>query len=185
MIPNRPTPGEYGAAISTLLDRLPSSTLKCARAALEACCRNRKNLFLCGNGGSAANANHLATDLIYGVGVRGKPVFAVNSLSSNPSVLTCLGNDIGYEQIYSRQLKALARAGDLLAVFSGSGNSPNIIRVLRTARKMKVRTIAFLGFDGGSCLRLADIAIHFHVRDMQLVEDLHMITAHLLFRHLR
>jgi len=146
--------------------------------------QNKKNLFLAGNGGSAANANHLANDLIYGVNQHGRGAFRVHSLAANPSVLTCLGNDVGFENVFSNQLEALAESGDLLLVFSGSGNSPNILKLLEVARRLKVTTISFLGFDGGKAKPLSDHPLHFPIHDMQVVEDLHMIAAHLLMRHL-
>ena len=147
--------------------------------------QNKKILFLAGNGGSAANANHLAADLIYGVNQAGRGTFQVHSLSANPSVLTCLGNDIGFENIFSHQLEALAESGDLLLVFSGSGNSPNILQALKAAKKIGVTSVALLGYDGGGAKALADLAIHFPIHDMQAVEDLHMIVGHLLMKVLR
>ena len=142
-------------------------------------------VFLAGNGGSAANANHLAADLIYGVNQQGRGAFRVHSLASNPSVLTCLGNDIGFENVFSHQLESLADSGDLLLVFSGSGNSPNILNALKSARKIGVISVALLGFDGGGAKALADLPLHFPIHDMQVVEDLHMMAGHLLFKHLR
>ena len=139
-------------------------------------------VFLAGNGGSAANANHLATDLIYGANQAGRGAFRVHSLSANPSILTCLGNDTGFENIFAKQLEALAMSGDLLLVFSGSGNSPNILRVLEAARRLGVTSISFLGFDGGKAKALSDLALHFPVHDMQVAEDLHMIAGHLLLK---
>jgi len=139
-------------------------------------------VFLAGNGGSAANANHLATDLIYGANQAGRGAFRVHSLSANPSILTCLGNDTGFENIFTKQLEALATPGDLLLVFSGSGNSPNILRVLEAARRLGVTSISFLGFDGGKAKALSDLALHFPVHDMQVAEDLHMIAGHLLLK---
>lgn len=139
-------------------------------------------IFLAGNGGSAANANHFATDMIYGANSGGKGAFRVHSLSANPSVLTCLGNDIGFENIFAQQLEASIRPGDLLVVFSGSGNSPNILRALEAARRLKGFSISFLGFDGGKAKSLSDLALHFPIADMQVVEDLHMIAAHLLLK---
>ena len=141
-------------------------------------------VFLAGNGGSAANANHLANDLIYGVNAKGQGTLRVHSLAANPSVMTCLGNDTGYENIFANQLEALAQPKDLLLVFSGSGNSPNILKLLEVARRLKVTTISFLGFDGGKAKPLSDHSLHFPIHDMQVVEDLHMIAAHLLMRHL-
>ena len=141
-------------------------------------------VFMAGNGGSAANANHLATDLIYGVNAKGQGTLRVHSLASNPSVMTCLGNDTGYENIFANQLEALAQPKDLLLVFSGSGNSPNILKLLEVARRLKVSTISFLGFDGGKAKPLSDYPLHFPIYDMQAVEDLHMIAAHLLMKNL-
>jgi D-sedoheptulose 7-phosphate isomerase len=142
-------------------------------------------IFLAGNGGSAANANHLATDLIYGANAQGKGTFRVHSLSANASVMTCLGNDTGYENIFAKQLEALAQSGDLLLIFSGSGNSPNIVRVLESARSHKITSIAFLGYDGGKAKGLCDHALHFPIHDMQVAEDLHMIAGHLLLKALQ
>lgn len=139
-------------------------------------------IFLAGNGGSAANANHFATDLIYGANAGGKGAFRVHALSANASILTCLGNDTGYENVFAKQLEALAKAGDLLLVFSGSGNSPNILRALETARQLQLRSIAFLGYDGGKAKSLSDLALHFPIHDMQVAEDLHMIAGHLLLK---
>jgi D-sedoheptulose 7-phosphate isomerase len=93
-----------------------------------------------------------------------------------------LGNDTGYENVFSKQLEALAKPGDLLLVFSGSGNSPNILRVLEAARRLQVRSVSFLGFDGGKAKTLSDLALHFPIDDMQVVEDLHMIAGHLLLK---
>ncbi len=156
-----------------------------AQEALSAARQRRATVFLAGNGGSAANANHLATDLIYGANAGGKGTFRVHSLSANASVLTCLGNDTGYENVFAKQLEALAQAGDLLLVFSGSGNSPNVLHALEAARRLKVFSISFLGFDGGKAKSLSDLVLHFPVHDMQVAEDLHMIAGHLLLKALQ
>lgn len=146
--------------------------------------RERRTVFLCGNGGSAANANHFATDLLFGLKKDPGPIWKIVSLSANNSLLTCLGNDTGYENIFSKQLEATGTKGDLLLVYSGSGNSPNILRALETARAMGITSLAFLGFDGGQAKGLADLCLHFPVHDMQIAEDLHMMTSHLLLRSL-
>jgi D-sedoheptulose 7-phosphate isomerase len=113
-----------------------------------------------------------------GVGLR------VRSLVSNPAVLTCLANDVGYEQVFSSQLKVFAEPGDLLIVLSGSGNSPNVLEALKTARELGMRSFAVVGFTGGKCLELADVPIHFQVKDMQLAEDFQVVLGHLLMRSL-
>ena len=89
--------------------------------------KHGNTVFLCGNGGSAANSLHIANDFVYGIGGAGEQGIKAQALAANQSLLTCLANDIGYDEIFSYQLKMLAKKGDLLIVFSGSGNSPNII----------------------------------------------------------
>ncbi len=93
--------------------------------------RNKKNIYLCGNGGSASNAVHIANDLIYGASAKNGVGIKAEALTANPAVLTCLANDIGYEDIFSEQLKVKAGMGDLLIVLSGSGNSENVVRAHR------------------------------------------------------
>jgi len=97
---------------------------------LRRCWRENRQVFLCGNGGSAANAIHLANDLLYGVDKSAGRGLRVNALPANAAVLTCLANDIAYEDIFAQQLTVLSNPGDVLIVFSGSGNSPNIVRAL-------------------------------------------------------
>lgn len=139
-----------------------------------------RHIFLCGNGGSAANAMHIANDFLC---LRSKSKGAkVIALSANQAILTCLANDIGYENIFSVQIEQLGSKGDILIVLSGSGNSPNILNVINAAKKMGVLTCAILGFDGGKCLNLVDIPIHFSINDMQIAEDLQLIVGHMLMQ---
>jgi D-sedoheptulose 7-phosphate isomerase len=97
------------------------------------CWRTGRRVFLCGNGGSAANAVHLANDFLYGVAKRSGGGMKVHALTANPAVVTCLANDVGYEHIFSEQLAVQAQAGDLLIALSGSGNSPNIVSAIERA----------------------------------------------------
>ena len=152
--------------------------------ALRECWQIRRQVFLCGNGGSAANAIHLANDLLYGIDKSTGHGLRVTALPANASVLTCLANDIAYEDVFAQQLSVLASPDDVLIVFSGSGNSPNIVKALVRARELGVRSFALLGFSGGKCLALADHPIHFPVNDMQVVEDLHMMVGHMLMKWL-
>ena len=143
-----------------------------------------KNLFLCGNGGSAGNAIHLANDFLYGVGQDLVPGIKVEALSANPSVLTSLANDIGYDEIYSTQLAAKASTGDVLVILSGSGNSPNVIKALEKGHQLGMETYAILGYSGGVCLGLAKAAIHVPVDDMQIAEDMQLIVGHICMQWL-
>lgn len=149
------------------------------------CWRENRQLFICGNGGSAGNALHLANDFLYGIDQPRGQGLRVTALTANVSVLTCLANDVGYEQVFSFQLKVLAQQGDLLLVLSGSGNSPNVVEALQTGRQLGLRTAAILGYSGGRCKELADIPIHFPIDDMQIAEDLQLIIGHILMQWLR
>lgn len=144
----------------------------------------RKQVFLCGNGGSAANAMHFANDLIYGVSPGNGTGLKVHALPANQSVLTCLTNDIAYEDVFSYQLAALGEPGDILIVFSGSGNSPNIVKAIQKAKELDIKTFAFLGYSGGKSLGLVDVAIHFPIDDMQVAEDCQQIVGHMVMRWL-
>lgn len=141
-------------------------------------------VFLCGNGGSAGNAIHLANDFVYGVAKRTGGGVRALALSANPAVMTCLANDVGYDRIYCEQLAVQGRKGDILIALSGSGNSPNIISVLERARAMSIKSYAILGYSGGRSKELADVAIHFPIDDMQIAEDMQLVVGHMLMQWL-
>jgi D-sedoheptulose 7-phosphate isomerase len=147
-----------------------------------------RQVFICGNGGSAANALHMANDLHYGIGACGPgpklPGLRVEALPANSGVITCLANDTGYENIYAHQLEVKARAQDLLIVLSGSGNSANVIRALETATNLSMTSFAIVAFTGGRSRELADVAIHFAVDDMQIAEDTQLVVGHLCMQWL-
>jgi D-sedoheptulose 7-phosphate isomerase len=174
----------YSKKLINVLERYDWSQVSNLSNHLLECWKNGNNVFLCGNGGSAGNASHLANDLIYGVAkLKGKGIKAI-SLSDNSSVITCLANDIGYESIFSEQLAVLAKSNDILITLSGSGNSSNIISALNEAKIIGVKSYAIIGFDGGECKKIADHPIHFDVDDMQLSEDLQLIVGHMLMKSL-
>ncbi len=162
--------------------------VECLAKDLQKVWKEGKNIFICGNGGSAANAIHIANDLHYGAGACGNLPkslgLKVEALSANVGVITCLANDTGYENIYSQQLKVKACKGDLLIVLSGSGNSGNIVNALQTAKDLDLRSYAILAFNGGRCKEKADVAIHFKINDMQIAEDTQLIIGHLCMKWL-
>lgn len=146
--------------------------------------QNGNTIYFCGNGGSAGNAIHLANDFTYGAGKKNGRGIRVEALSANPAVVTCLANDIGYEAIYSEQLKVKANPGDILVVLSGSGNSPNVVQALEVANNLGVKTCAILGYSGGKCKELAQLPIHFAIDDMQIAEDLQLSVGHICMQWL-
>jgi D-sedoheptulose 7-phosphate isomerase len=151
---------------------------------MHQCWRSGRQVFFCGNGGSAGNAIHLANDYLYGIAKKTGGGLRATALPANPAVLTCLANDVGYEHVFSEQLAVLGNAGDVLVTLSGSGNSPNIVAALQQARQQGIRSYAILGYSGGKCKELADVAIHFPINDMQISEDLQMIVGHMLMQWL-
>ena len=126
----------------------------------------------------------MANDFIYGISKKFGNALKVNALASNASVLTCLANDEGYAEIFVRQLAVLAEKGDILLAFSGSGNSPNIIKALEYCKEKGIQSFAVLGYSGGAAKGLADHPIHFAVNDMQISEDLQLIVGHILMQWL-
>jgi D-sedoheptulose 7-phosphate isomerase len=175
---------DYSSRLQASLAAARWSGVAQLAADIYECWLQKRQVFFCGNGGSAGNAIHLTNDFLYGIAKRPGGGLRVNSLSANPAVITCLANDIGYEHIYSEQLSVLANPGDVLIALSGSGNSPNIIAALVQAKAMKVKSYAILGFAGGRCKELADVPIHFPVDDMQISEDLQLVVGHMLMQWL-
>ena len=173
---------DYSKRLKAAIDALPHSAVEQLAEALMICWREKKQVFIIGNGGSAGNAVHLANDYLYGISKKLGHALRVHALSANTAVLTCLANDEGYEAIFFRQLAVLAQAGDIVIAFSGSGNSPNIVKALEWCREHKLQSYAVLGFDGGKAKDLADVAIHVSVDDMQISEDLQLIIGHLLMQ---
>ena len=137
-----------------------------------------KTVYTAGNGGSAATASHMCNDLVKGCRVNDRTGFRAVCLADSNAIVTCLANDFSYEDIFSIQLKTYAEKGDVLVVFSGSGNSPNIISVLRTAREAGVDTIGFSGRDGGKMKELCDLLLIAPTDSMEQIEDMHMLYEH-------
>jgi D-sedoheptulose 7-phosphate isomerase len=176
--------GQYVARVETTLHAADWGAVEALGEELRSCWATGRQVFMCGNGGSAANAIHLANDYLYVIGRRLVPGLRIQALAANPAVLTCLANDEGYDQVYALQLKCQARKGDVLIALSGSGNSPNVLRALETGREMGLRSFAILGYSGGKAKALADVPIHFAVDDMQVSEDLQMMIGHMIMQWL-
>ena len=142
-------------------------------------------IFACGNGGSAAIANHLQCDHVKGVSADTDLSPRVVSLSANVELITAIANDIAYEDVFAYQLRTQARPGDVLLAISSSGRSPNIVRALSAARDCGVSTIALTGFDGGEAQRIADVNIHVDASNYGIIEDLHQAIMHALAQYIR
>jgi D-sedoheptulose 7-phosphate isomerase len=176
---------DYKNRLVKALDEIPIQQVVLLANSLFAAWQSHKVVYLCGNGGSAANAMHIANDFIYGVGGGKRPGISVEALTSNSAVITCLANDTGYEEIFSRQLEAKGAPGDILLALSGSGNSKNIVNALSAANNIGMTTFAILGYDGGRCKVDCKHPIHIPVHDMQISEDIQLIVAHMCMQFLK
>jgi D-sedoheptulose 7-phosphate isomerase len=175
---------DYSRRLSAVLGEFDWTPVVRLADELLDCWKTGRQVFLAGNGGSGGNAIHLANDLIYALSKRPGSGIRVHALPANAATLTCLANDEGYDKIFSLQLAVLARRDDVLVVFSGSGNSPNILAALEEARRIGMRSYAVLGFSGGKALPLADVPIHVAVDDMQIAEDVQLIFGHMVMQWL-
>ena len=146
--------------------------------------KKNKNIFVCGNGGSAYNASHFITDwnkmvMIY----RGKR-FRGYSLCDNLGLITAYSNDISYNDIFSGQLHSIYNKGDILIAISGSGNSKNVIKAVEYVKKQKGTTISLTGFNGGKLKKITKYNVHVPCNDMQICEDFHLMIGHIIMKYL-
>jgi D-sedoheptulose 7-phosphate isomerase len=142
-------------------------------------------LYSCGNGGSAAIANHLVCDHCKLVRTDTMLTPRIVSLSSTVEIITAIGNDISYDEIFVYQLRCLARPGDALITISSSGNSENIVRAASWARENGIPVIAMSGFSGGRSARIADVNLHVAADNYGVIEDVHQSLMHLLAQYIR
>jgi D-sedoheptulose 7-phosphate isomerase len=136
-------------------------------------------LFFCGNGGSAADAQHIATEYVVRY-MKNRRAMRAIALTTDTSLLTAAGNDLGFEHIFSRQVEALARSGDLLVVHSTSGTSPNVIIAAEAARKQGAKVLVLTARDGGSLRALADVAIVIPTDRTDRAQELHLAIQHVI-----
>jgi len=146
--------------------------------------KNRRKIFIMGNGGSAATASHFACDLNKNTIAKDKPRFRAISLVDNVSLLTAISNDIGYEDVFVEQLKYLLKSNDIVIGISGSGNSANVVKALEYAKKIKAVTIGILGFNGGKAKDIVDHFIHVKSCHYGRVEDIHLFLGHIICDYL-
>ncbi|MCI0715794.1 MAG: SIS domain-containing protein [Chlorobi bacterium] len=177
----------YKKTIANVLNSLDAAEIdKFIDMLLEAY-NNDKFVYVIGNGGSAANASHLAQDLAKGTRhskEQSKRLKAL-SLTDNTPFITAQGNDDGYDSIFEQQLRTFAKAGDYLIAISGSGNSPNILKAIEWANVNGITTVGVTGFDGGKLRKLANHTVHVPLNDMCTSESIHSIIFHYVILELR
>lgn len=189
--PDTPYP-DIGAYCDAYLERIRAAGRSIDRALLAraaerllAAFKRGSWLFACGNGGSAAIANHLLCDFAKGIQTDTAILPRVVSLSANLELLTAIANDIAYADVFAYQLRTSARPGDMLLTISASGDSENIVRALEWARANGIDSIALTGFSGGRSARLASLNLHVEGDNYGVVEDTHQSIMHILAQYLR
>ncbi len=175
----------YFSYLKEIFDKVNLSEIKSFVEILLDARNTGVTIFFMGNGGSAATASHFANDLAFGTNDYEKP-FKVMSITDNVPVLTALGNDYGYDEIFIRQLKVYGRKGDILVGISASGNSQNLISAFEYATTVGIKSIALTAFDGGKMRKIADQGVHIPTGKGEYgpAEDLHMILDHLVANYL-
>jgi len=176
---------QYLTGVQQVLDRIPLDALEEAIDVLLSAAYVGSTIFIMGNGGSAATASHFACDLAKGAIVPGGPRFRAIALTDNVPLITAWSNDVAYEDIFAEQLCNLIGRGDVVVAFSGSGNSPNVLRAVALARQQGGITIGFSGFDGGQLSRVVDVPVVVPCHCMEQIEDVHLVLCHLMTTALR
>jgi D-sedoheptulose 7-phosphate isomerase len=175
-----PFAADYKTLLVETLDRLDLARIETAIEWFDQARREGRQIFVCGNGGSAATASHFACDIVKGASFGHEKRFRILALTDNLATITAYANDVSYDAIFAEQLRNFARSGDLVVAISGSGNSPNVVRAIETAKEIGCRTIAMTGRDGGKLAPLADLNIHAPSPHMGRIEDAHMIACHMI-----
>jgi len=169
---------EHLEAVKTFFDRHGEDVERAAHAIAEALRAGGKILFF-GNGGSAADAQHLAAELVNRMGAE-RPAIAAVALTTDTSILTSIANDYTYDRVFARQIEALGQEGDVAYALSTSGDSPSVLEGLKTARARGMLTVALLGRDGGKAKALADHALIVPSRTTARIQEVHALAGHLI-----
>jgi len=164
---------------------LDLATIEKIAKALEKAEKTGKQVFVMGNGGSAATASHIATDWSKTAERQGKPLLRCLSLNDNVPFMTAISNDLGYDAVFVRQLENLLNRNDVVVIISGSGNSPNVIKAAEFAHKKGALVNAMTGFSGGKLRKIADICLHIESDQYGVIEDLHMAVGSILAFYLK
>ena len=176
---------DYASAIAKALSSIRPGEIERAVTAMKRAIQGDKLIFTCGNGGSAAIANHLTCDCSKGIATNTTLRPRVVSLSATVELVTAIANDMAYPEIFAYQLKNAARPGDVLITISSSGDSENIVRALDWAGNNGMTTIALSGFSGGRSAQMADISLHVAAENYGVVEDVHQSLIHILAQYVR
>jgi len=169
----------YFKRLIEVLNTLPREPVQKTIDILREARKNKKMIFLFGNGGSASNTSHIVNDLIKNCRTQGEPDFRILSLNENTATMTAYGNDYGYDTVFEGQLRSYANPGDVVIAMSTSGNSPNVIKALEAARELKLVTIGFTGTTGGKMKDLVDVCVNAESTWAGVIEDVGIVLGHI------
>jgi D-sedoheptulose 7-phosphate isomerase len=173
---------EYVKEEAKILDHLPLEAVRKVAEVLHDAHNQGRQIFVMGNGGSAATASHLACDVNKGLGFGRDTRFRMICLNDNIPTMLAYANDVSYSDVFVEQLRNFVRSGDVVIGISGSGNSENVIKAVKLANAHDAVSIGMTGFDGGRLAQVVRISVVVPSQDMQVIEDMHLIVCHMLFR---
>jgi D-sedoheptulose 7-phosphate isomerase len=175
----------YAVEVKETLDRLPWEAIRRTVDLLHRARSTDRQVFIMGNGGSAATASHMACDLGKSTVMPDRPRFRVMALTDNMALFSAYANDHGYASVFAEQLASFVRPGDIVIAISTSGNSPNVLKGIEVAREAGATTIGWTGCDGGQLARLVDVAVVVPNYCVEQIEDVHLLLQHLVATVLR
>jgi D-sedoheptulose 7-phosphate isomerase len=179
---------QYLDGLKMCIDTLSLEQIAEVIGYIEAAYQENRQILIMGNGGSAATASHMACDLGKNIlpkqTAKSHPRCRVIALTDNVPWITALANDLRYEYIFSEQLRNLVREGDLVIAISGSGNSPNILEGVRTAKTLRAKVVGILGFNGGQVREMVDHYVIVNSSSYGYIEDIHMVLVHIITNYL-
>ena len=173
---------DYCNDLRSMINNIDTKSISDFLNLMKDAAKSGRKVYICGNGGSASTASHFAGDYNKGLKDYG---FDFICLSDNLPTMMAIANDISYDEIFRYQVKNKLQSNDIVIGISGSGNSQNIVNVLDYAKECGAYTVGVTGYDGGKVKQMVDLAIHFPLKDMQIVEDLHLILNHMTMRILK
>ena len=175
---------EYARGLQAALTEVSSAEIERLCEAILDCTRNGRQIFVVGNGGSAAIAEHLCCDWTKGTACEGHPIIATRSLTANSSLYSAIANDYGFESVFDTQIDFFGKEGDVLIAISSSGNSPNILNAVKRAQEIGMFVAGFSGFKGGKLRELADASIYVPIDNYGIVEDAHQAIMHVIAQYI-
>ena len=174
----------YAASLKEAIEGISSDAIEQVCDKILNATRDGHQIFVVGNGGSAAIAEHLCCDWSKGTNCANYPAISSRSLTSNVALYSAIANDYGFDHVFDTQLEFFARPGDLLIAISSSGNSSNVLNAVNRAKESGIFVVGFTGFSGGKLAQIADASVHVSTHNYGIVEDAHQAVMHIIAQYI-